>query len=71
MATKKKGKMTKRPSTLVNAPGCEACMKACKYNTAIADPFMASEWKREAPYGCNSKLQGFELDEGPDNHPTL
>jgi len=59
---KKKGKMTKRPSTLVGAPGCEACSKVCKYNTEIADPFMAAEWKREAPYGCNSKLTGFGLE---------
>jgi hypothetical protein len=64
----KKGKMTKRPSTLVNAPGCEACSKVCKYNAPIADPFMAAEWKREAPYGCNSKLQyGFGLEEGVRN----
>jgi hypothetical protein len=60
---KKKGKMTKRPSILVNAPGCESCGKVCKYNTAIADPFMASEWKREAVYGCNSRLTNFGLEE--------
>lgn len=66
---KKKGKMTKRPSTLVNAPGCESCGKSCKYNAAIADPFMAAEWKRESAYGCNSKLVGFGLEEGVDNHP--
>jgi hypothetical protein len=68
---KKKGKMTKRPSTLVFAPGCEGCSKSCKYNAPVVDPFMASEWKREDPYGCNSKLMGFTLDEGPENHPTL
>lgn len=64
MAKKKKGKMTKRPSTLVYAPGCEACGKVCKYNNPIADSFMASEWKRESPYGCNSKITGFGLEEG-------
>jgi hypothetical protein len=66
---KKKGKMTKRPSTLINIPGCESCSHLCKYNGPVADPFIAAEWKREAPYGCNSKLHGFGLEEGVDNHP--
>jgi len=60
---KKKSKMTKRPSTLVHIPGCEGCGLVCKYNNPVADPFMASEWKRESPYGCNSKLRGFEVEE--------
>lgn len=59
---KKKSKMTKRPSTLVNVPGCESCSKNCKYNSPVADPFMASMWDREKPYGCNSKLTGFGLE---------
>jgi hypothetical protein len=58
----KKGKMTKRPSTLVIPPGCDACMKVCKYNNPVADPFMAATWSRETPYGCNSKLTSFGLE---------
>lgn len=68
MAKKKKGKMTKRPSILVLAPGCEGCGHVCRYNCAVCDPFMAAEWKREFPYGCNSKIQSFEIEEGADNH---
>lgn len=60
---KKKGKMTKRPSTLVIAPGCGSCGKVCKYNGPVADPFMAAEWSREEVYGCNSKLTNFGIEE--------
>lgn len=61
----------KRPSILVRIPGCESCGRLCKYNNEVADPFMAAQWSREAPYGCNSKLSGFEIDEGNDNQPVL
>lgn len=66
---KKKSPMTKRPSILVHIPGCGGCGHLCKYNNPVADPFMAAEWKKEAFYGCNSRLQNFQIEEGADNHP--
>lgn len=59
--------MQKRTPNLVYLPGCEGCGKLCKYNAAIADPLTASHFSRENPYGCNSKLQNLEVEEGVDN----
>ena len=56
--------MEKRSPNLVHLPGCEGCGRHCKYNAEIADPLTASQFSRDFPYGCNSKLQGFELEEG-------
>jgi hypothetical protein len=57
----------KKQVSLVYLPGCMGCGKVCKYNTAIADPVAASEYEYNDAYGCNSRLQGFEVEEGSDN----
>lgn len=59
--------MEKRTPNLTYLPGCEGCGKPCKYNAQIAEPFTASHFDREKPYGCNSKLQHFEVEEGVGN----
>lgn len=63
MVAKKKGKMTKRPNSLVTLPGCMSCGKAaCKYNGPIADPVTASHFDYEDAYGCNTRFQGLTLE---------
>lgn len=57
----------KKPNTLVYLPGCMGCGKLCKYNAAIADPAAAAEYSYDNPYGCNTRLQGFVVEEGNDN----
>jgi len=59
--------MEKHKSNLVYLPGCEGCGKQCKYNAEVADPFAAAHFDRANPYGCNSKLQNLEIEEGVDN----
>jgi len=60
--------MIKTKAKLVRLGGCLGCSKTCKYNEEIADPAVASS---DAPYGCNSKLVGFGLDEGGVNDRTV
>lgn len=67
MEKAEKKKVSKKVAKLAYLPGCMGCGKMCKYNTEIADPMAASEYSYNEPYGCNTRLQGFTIEEGVVN----
>lgn len=59
--------MLKKSNVLVQLPGCLGCGRLCKYNGRVADPVYASHFSWENPYACNSRTEGFTVDEGDDH----